>query len=230
MLFLALCFGVAFGVAFPSCHNVTVAPSQRCVWNADLFVDELPIPDVWKDRSVVSLDAQLVQHRYHSHLPMMPAYGYAGLVPGPTIVVKQDGNASAALRVELANSLPKEHLLPVDTRIHHVFSTEPVLAWHLHGAKVRARFDGNPRSVVVNQSVVRSYFYFLSRRFIGVGDRETRFISNEETETRFYHDHAHGSKSFSFLFLPSLFHLLLSYSSQCAARALWSVCRVERFV
>ncbi len=165
-----LVFAFAFG--FPSCSNVSISSSERCVWSVQPFVDELVVPSVWENQSTVFLDAKLSQMQFHASMPLMFCYGYDGRVPGPTLVV----TPGATLKVVLRNSLPKKHLLKVDLRVHHVYSDEPLLTFHLHGAQVRARFDGQP-----NQ--------FLAPG----GANETRFFQHgKEPESLFYHDHAHG--------------------------------------
>ena len=58
--------------------------------------------------------------------------------PGPTLQV-QAGTPTA---VEWVNGLPSEHLLPVDTRLTHDNSDDPLTLTHFHGGFIPAAADG----------------------------------------------------------------------------------------
>jgi spore coat protein A len=135
-------FLVCVAVAFPSCSNASIGERERCVWTLDRFVEELVIPPVVQNVSRLTLDARVVRtHQFHPQMPRMTVYGFNGLMPGPTIVVPP----RQTLQVDLVNSLPVKHELAVDLRAHHVYGEEPLLTFHLHGAKVRSRYDGQPK-------------------------------------------------------------------------------------
>ncbi len=148
--------------------------ADGCRWSLMPFQDAMPLPGMIDGQAHVVLEAKAFSGKLHAQLPAIILYGFASQSPGPTIVVRP----RAVLQLDLINSLPKHHALAVDRRVHGVMSDEPLLTFHLHGANVRARYDGQPGRFLAPQDDRLS--------------RDSRFFDNVETGTQFYHDHSHG--------------------------------------
>jgi spore coat protein A len=90
---------------------------------------------------------QTTQQLHPAFGPVTKVWGYndgthATSYPGPTIEV-QSGTPTS---VEWVNDLPEEHLLPVDTRLTHDNSDDPLTLTHFHGGFIGAASDGIRRS------------------------------------------------------------------------------------
>ena len=119
------------------------------------FVDALPIPPVLRSAGLrpspddpalklpyYRLEMRECVARLHRDLKPTRQWGYAGMVPGPTIETR----SGQGLLVEWVNALPRKHLLPVDFNVHGAEADKPEVRTiaHVHGAKVPPQADGYP--------------------------------------------------------------------------------------
>jgi spore coat protein A len=134
--------------------------------------------------------AQTIQDVLGVGLPT-PVWGYgrtaaAASYPGPTVVAHR----GRPINLEWSNSLPRQHLGPVDTTLHWAFSHNdlsiaeagvPAVA-HLHGGHVEAASDGGPEQ------------WFTARGDTGAAFVSTtsRYDNSQEAATLWYHDHTLG--------------------------------------
>lgn len=150
------------------------------------FVDPLPIPPPAASHGQRPSpdDAKLLLPYYriemrecalklHRDLKPTRQWGYNGLVPGPTLMVR----SGQGLLVEWVNALPRRHLLPVDFNIHGAERDKPEVRTvaHVHGARVPPQADGYPEHW---WTPGRSALYHYPNR--------------QEAATLWYHDHAMG--------------------------------------
>jgi len=131
---------------------------------------------------------------------MTPLWGYSGVpktgggasptYPGRTFVVQRDQQ----ITVRWTNSLPKAHLLPVDTSLHWAYSAPgyttrtiaadgvPVVP-HVHGGHTESDSDGLPE-------------YWFTPNFALKGPRWVKenyvYDNDQEAGTLWYHDHGLG--------------------------------------
>jgi spore coat protein A len=153
------------------------------------YVDPLPIPPILKperktyDATYYNVRMKMFKQKLHRDLPSTTLWGYEGMYPGPTIVVRR----KEKIRVKWENHLPvRQHLLPVDTTVHGAGPREPRVRTvvHLHGANVDSKSDGYPEAWYTNG-------------YIRVGpefSRETyEYTNDQQAATLWYHDHAIGS-------------------------------------
>lgn len=128
---------------------------------------------------------RITNHQFHSSLPPMEVWGYAGQYPGPTIEAK----VGEPLLVNWINSLTNNegkypYWLRADTNLFHGGAASGVSGQairtvvHLHGAAVLPRYDGYPTN------------WFLP------GESDQYFYGNvdfnADGQTLWYHDHAIG--------------------------------------
>lgn len=169
------------------------------------FVDPLPIPQVAKPArttngycvsvlldecytnalEVYDMPMLSIQQSFHSNLPPMEVWGYAGQYPGPTIEAK----VGVPLLVNWINNLTNNegmypYWLQADTNLFHGGHRSDLGAQsirtvvHLHGAAVLPRYDGYPTNwFLPNDS--DEYFY-------------GNIDFNSDGQTLWYHDHAVG--------------------------------------
>ncbi len=115
------------------------------------FVDALPIPATAKP-SVSTPDGTALYHipmkalqvKLHRDVPSTTVWCYGDGFPGPTFDVRQ----GQPIRVEWANQLPEQHLLPIDYKLCGAEHENPDVRTvvHLHGGRVPAESDGYPES------------------------------------------------------------------------------------
>ncbi|MFB6154254.1 MAG: multicopper oxidase family protein, partial [Haloferacaceae archaeon] len=157
------------------------------------YQDELPsIPtvDATADGSSVPLTMQQATHRFHEDLPATTVWGYHDGYLGPTI----EARAGNEVTVEYTNSLPPDHLLPVDTTLHGADGTPAVRnVPHLHGGNVPDEVDGWPAAWVTPDGQVGSG--------PGTGNVDTSgsapvisytYPNTQPASQLWYHDHALG--------------------------------------
>jgi spore coat protein A, manganese oxidase len=148
------------------------------------FVDPLPIPPVIKatteDCPVVPLELRAARQKVHRDLPPTTIWGYNGSWPGPTIEVRR----GRPITVQWKNSLPANHLLPVDPTICGAEEDLPAVRTvaHLHGAAVHPDHDGYPEA------------WFTSSGQTGPSFKSTlsAFPNDQSAATLWYHDHCIG--------------------------------------
>ncbi|HEX2988418.1 MAG TPA: multicopper oxidase [Chloroflexota bacterium] len=143
------------------------------------YVDPLPIPDVVQPTrrgSEISYEVSMTQfaRRLHRDLPPTTLWGYNGSYPGPTFEARVD----QPVTVRWVNSLPTQHLLQVDTRLHGAEQPQNPhvrTVVHLHGGHVPAQSDGFPEA------------------WLTPGDFDVyHYPNNQRATTLWYHDHALG--------------------------------------
>jgi spore coat protein A, manganese oxidase len=139
------------------------------------YVDALPVPEKARPlrKGHYRVTMREFQARIHRDLAPTTFWGYEGMSPGPTF----EARSGEAVTVEWVNSLPAQHLLPVDPAIHGAGGDVPEVRTvvHLHGAKVPPESDGNPEKWIVP------------------GQSKTSFYPNrQDAAGLFYHDHAMG--------------------------------------
>ncbi|MBL9129079.1 MAG: multicopper oxidase domain-containing protein, partial [Verrucomicrobiales bacterium] len=173
--------------------------------NLTLFKDALPVPQVLRPSRQtngyrVPVDTNLhyagpldvydipmleTNHQFHTDLPPIKVWGYAGQYPGPTIEAK----VGVPILVNWINQLTNNdgmypYWLLADPLLFHQGHTSSVppqairTVVHLHGAAVLPRYDGYPTN------------WFLS------GESDEYFYPNidlnSDGQTLWYHDHAIG--------------------------------------
>jgi spore coat protein A len=124
-------------------------------------------------------------HQFHSELPPIPVWGYAGQYPGPTLETK----VGVPIIVNWINQLTNNggqypFWASIDTNLFHGGHEAGVSPYavrtvvHLHGAAVLPRYDGYPTN------------WFMA------GESDEYFYGNidlnEDGQTLWYHDHAVG--------------------------------------
>ncbi|EGD78787.1 hypothetical protein PTSG_01763 [Salpingoeca rosetta] len=165
----------------------TTCNSESCALRLEPFVDALPIPHVaqpyegragGKAKYIFTIDE--IQQKLHRDLPPTTLWGYNGMFPGPTL----EAWTNDPVTVTWVNNLRDEngvlrtsHYLDVDECIHGPsFSQKvPFVVPHLHGGKMKGRWDGHPD------------FQFPP----GVNDTYV-FDNEQRASTLWYHDHALG--------------------------------------
>jgi spore coat protein A len=150
------------------------------------FVDPLPIPPravitghrSSPDKSAGNVPFYRIEMRQftaqlHRDLKPTAQWGFNGIVPGPTFDIKR----GEKILVEWVNSLPTNHLLEVDRRIHGAQGHTPAVRTvvHLHGSKAPPQSDGYPDDWFVPG---KSAFCF--------------YPNDQEAAMLWYHDHAIG--------------------------------------
>lgn len=151
------------------------------------FVDALPIPPILRPKGVVRgatyyrVTMREVAQQLHSDLPPTLVWGYEGLYPGPTIVVKRRERVA----IKWMNALPQRHLLPVDMTVHGAHAPNPEVRTvvHVHGAHVAPESDGHPEA-------------WFTNGFAETGPKFSRrvyeYTNNQPAASLWYHDHALG--------------------------------------
>jgi spore coat protein A len=150
------------------------------------FVDALPIPPLLAGEGkhpnptnrkqllpYYRIELTELSVKLHRDLPPTRQWGYAGSVPGPTIVTQ----SGRGFLIEWVNNLPKKHFLPVDHTIHGAERNKPEVRTvaHVHGAKAPPESDGYPE------------------HWHTPGQSRIHYYPNEqEAATLWYHDHAMG--------------------------------------
>jgi len=145
----------------------------------DRYIDPLPIlptlNPVKKKPGSSLYRVRLIEFKskLHSQLPPTRLWGYEGRYPGPTIEAQTD----EAVSVRWENRLPKDHLFPIDPRVHGAMPPSPAVrtVTHLHGARTPSSSDGLPERWVKSGKSV-TYFY----------------PNHQRAATLWYHDHALG--------------------------------------
>jgi len=181
----------------------TACAPELCPLVLEKYVDALPIPRVANPvggtiGGAADYDVAITefQQQLHRDLPPTTVWGYDGSYPGPTIEAGRD----ALVRVRWINdlrdgsgTLRSEHLLPVDTCLHGP-ATEgntPRTVVHVHGAHVRAEFDGYPEATILP------------------GEEATYEYENHQLPaTLWYHDHALGITRLNVILGLAGFYLL----------------------
>lgn len=146
------------------------------------FVDALPIPTnaapvgVTNGALMYEIPMTVLTNRFHSSLPPVEVWGYAGSYPGPTL----QATNGRPIFVRWINQLPPTYpdWLPVDLRNHGVTNRDVRNVVHLHGGANRPEYDGHPTNTF-RRGESRLYLY-ENIDFTGDG------------ETLWYHDHALG--------------------------------------
>lgn len=137
------------------------------------FVTELPRIPAIAATEPISLEARVVQHRYHPDLPATAALGYHDGILGPTI----EATAHTDTRVSIKNSIETHPLgYDIDLTMHGAQAADkenPRITAHLHGGLTEPRSDGHPT---------------ISWRRGGV--QSNRYGNRQTAATLWYHDHA----------------------------------------
>lgn len=148
------------------------------------YVDPLPVPpviDATKEHGgVIRIDMCERQQKVHRDLPPATIWGYNGVWPGPTVEARR----GCPLQVEWKNTLPKRHLLPIDTTIHGAESSLPAVRTvaHLHGAAVDPASDGYPEAWFTAQGETGPKFK----------SARTSYPNDQPAAALWYHDHCLG--------------------------------------
>jgi len=144
----------------------------------DRYIDPLPIlpkltPVKKRGRTHYRVRLLEFKSKLHSQLPATRLWGYEGRYPGPTI----EARTGETVSVRWENRLPKDHLFPIDPRLHGAMSPAPAVrsVTHLHGARTHSSHDGLPE------------------RWMKSGKSATYVYPNHQrAATLWYHDHALG--------------------------------------
>lgn len=150
------------------------------------FADPLPIPRTARSAGFRSspedpsrqvpyyrIDMREFAYKLHRDLPPTRLWGYDGTFPGPTFETR----SGHELLVEWVNSLPHNHFLPIDHKIHGAGRKNPDVraVVHLHGGKTTPASDGYPEDwYPTGKSAVYHY------------------PNDQEPSLLWYHDHAIG--------------------------------------
>ncbi len=156
--------GVAAPDAAPSgsvvCAGSSVPRAPRPPLHPDLlprFVDPLPLPpvlvpdgvrpdpgDATRQVDYYRVAMREGECRFHRDVPPAKVWGYAGIVPGPTIETR----SGRGVLVEWINELPERHFLPIDHGLHGAHADQPQVRTvvHVHGAKAPPESDGHPEA------------------------------------------------------------------------------------
>lgn len=121
------------------------------------------------------LRARVTRHRYHQQLPLEDAWGYDGLVPGPTFVTR----VGVPVVTRVRNELPQEF----------VGFGSPEIITHLHSGHVGSAADGfagNYYSVRKAGPTLRYPGAFYDHHY---PNYPARGDIREVTNTLWYHDH-----------------------------------------
>lgn len=115
-------------------------------------------------------------HSFHTNLPPVPVWGYAGSYPGPTF----DIGTNEPILVNWINRLPTNYpsWLPIDTNFHGVPDQTVRTVVHLHGGASLPRYDGHPENWF--RTGESDQYFYGNINFDGSG------------QTLWYHDHALG--------------------------------------
>jgi spore coat protein A len=144
----------------------------------DRYIDPLPIlptlaPVKKTKRTYYQVRLLEFKAKLHSQLPPTRLWGYEGRYPGPTI----EARTCETVSVRWENRLPKDHLFPIDPRVHGAMPPAPSVrtVTHLHGARTHSSHDGLPE------------------RWMKSGKSATYVYPNQQrAATLWYHDHALG--------------------------------------
>jgi spore coat protein A len=154
----------------PRLGGLSLSPLALKKW-----ADALPVPEKAREihKGHYRVTMREFQAKVHPDLPPTTFWGYDGMSPGPTFIVR----SGQAITVEWINDLPGKHLLPIDHGLHGCGNDVPDVRTvvHLHGGRVPPESDGNPeRWSVPGQS------------------RTCLYPNHQEAAGLFYHDHAMG--------------------------------------
>jgi FtsP/CotA-like multicopper oxidase with cupredoxin domain len=103
-------------------------------------LDPAPVPGAhqryaeFEPKTFYDFSVQPILHRFHPELPLTNIWGYAGVVPGPTIVARY----GEPVLLRIRNNLPPQH----------VGFGLPSLATHLHNGHTASESDGYPSDFV----------------------------------------------------------------------------------
>lgn len=153
------------------------------------WVDEVPRPGVIEPQGTkegqpyYEVEIQEVEQDIHRDLPSTTVWGYDGQYPGPTI----EATRGEPIYIRWQNTLPDEHLLPVDTTIHGdkvpYDTTSSRVVTHLHGGNVEHESDGKPLA-------------WFTQDFEETGPKFTKkdyhYVNDQPASTLWYHDHSLG--------------------------------------
>ena len=153
--------------------------STRTADSIDRYIDPLPplpvLRPVSQRKGVSEYHIRLreFQHRIHSQLAPVTAWGYEGMWPGPTI----EAVCNQRVVVHWQNALPHRHLFPIDTHLHGAMPPAPQVraVTHLHGGRSLSKFDGLPEN-----------WYTSGQNWT------TQYENRQPPATLWYHDHALG--------------------------------------
>jgi FtsP/CotA-like multicopper oxidase with cupredoxin domain len=129
--------------SFPNVAQAQTSPTLS------KYTEQLPIPAVVNAKAggTFSLPMASGLQRFHSALPLTPAWGYAGMpYLGPTFEVKR----GIPITVTARNNLGAHPLaFAIDTTLHGAVEadkTTPRTTVHLHGGNTEAGSDGHPEA------------------------------------------------------------------------------------
>jgi spore coat protein A len=111
--------------------------------------------------------------KLHRDLKPTQFWSFGASVPGPTI----EARTGDAILVEWVNTLPQQHFLPIDHKLHGAEADKPQTRTvaHLHGAKAAPESDGYPED------------------WISPGESAVYHYPNQQDAAMlWYHDHAMG--------------------------------------
>lgn len=163
----------------------------RVATMADLFNAALPIPSAIDATKGGTLVLQMRETQQWLGLTdadgnklMTTVWGYGqgnnASYPGPTIIAQE----GVALRVHWQNKLPDEHLLPIDTSIHHAMAPQGIpTVTHLHGGHSSSGSDGIPEA-----------WFTANHKYVGPDyvERVYTYENDQDAAPLWYHDHAVG--------------------------------------
>src|SRR5215207_1035197 len=179
--FLGIGAGAATGVALAGSGMATfLSKEAEAVTSFRPYMVPLPVPPkaVAGADGMYRISAEQFTQALHPKLPAVTVWGYndgtTRLYPGPTIEV-QKGESTT---VEFTNSLPKTHLLPVDTEVAGARGSDTRILTHLHGGFVSGANDGNPHATL--------------DEFQTGETQPVEYPPQPRATTLWYHDHALG--------------------------------------
>jgi len=142
-----------------------------------MFQDPLPIPGTWPAPTLRARGLRMAPstHRFHSHLPDSPTWGYGGAsYLGPTIEARRGVPVSFTAYNDLG-----PHLLGVDDELHGPDMADdhnhPRVSLHKHGGYTEPESDGYPEDT-----------------FLPGEGHVYNYDNDQQAGTIWYHDHALG--------------------------------------
>lgn len=145
------------------------------------FKDPLPIPPFYRPADHArhyKINTTNILHQFHADLPPMPAWGFDGQTPGPTLQANRD----VSVKATFYNNLDGYVLCP-DPRIHGTTLT-PYLTVHNHGLLDRPEDDGFPedRFPPAHAAVPHQNNYYTYN-----------YPNIQQAANYWYHDHSLGT-------------------------------------